>query len=98
MERPSSEVVHSQQALLERDGKTGAVSDAASVSRIFANHLTTVNALVASRPNMELLPVSYHELVESPEVASDHLEPFLKKKLNRAPMSKVPQKNLYRSR
>lgn len=98
MERPSREVVHSQQALLSRDGKTGAIGSGEDLSRIFANHLAEVSALMEQHPLMEVLPVSYHELLRNPLATAKRLETFLKKPLDLSAMAAIPDKSLHRSR
>lgn len=98
MERPSKEIIESQKIMLNREGKTGAFANDAELSRIFAGHLSTVNALPGIRPKMEILSVRYHDLLRNPQRTAEEIADFLGRTLDQEAMAKVPDRSLHRSR
>lgn len=75
MERPMAEVLASQQAMLQRDGKPGA--DPAILRRAFTTQLAEVTAWLKAQPHLRLLTVSYHRLLTEPSAVAEELCAFL---------------------
>lgn len=103
MQRRLPEVLASQRRMLERRGEpTDTVPDA-TMSALFEKHLRTIEAWLAGQPNISVLYVPYHELVERPAGQLDRIVPFLGLDLDgldldRAAMLDAVDPRLYRNR
>lgn len=98
MQRPPSELIASQHALLARDGKTSPAGSDAALARGFADLLARVNQLLRQRPHWELLPISFHDAVHRPEETARAVAAFLKLPLDVYAMARAADPALYRTR
>jgi hypothetical protein len=98
MQRDLSEVVRSQQAMLERLGKPVQASDADSLAEEYASHLSAVRAWLAVRPSTTFLDVPYSGLVCEPSEHVPRIAAFLGGALDTAAMVGVVDLTLYRER
>jgi hypothetical protein len=64
----------------------------------FAHHIERVEAWIASQPNVEVLYVSYNDLMQSPERHCAEVVRFLGLPLDPARMASVASGALYRQR
>ena len=77
MRRKLEEVLASQRQMLIRRGKpTDATSDA-KMAEFFTSHLQRVESWLAEQPNVDVLYVSYNELMEDPEAHCARVAQFL---------------------
>ncbi len=97
MEREISEILASQQKMLQRRGETSAHSDAEMESQ-FHEHLRAVKYWAARKPNMRILFVKYNEMVNAPENLCKSIANFLEIPLDLRAMQAVPSQSLYRNR
>ena len=98
MRRKIEEVLASQRQMLVRRGKPAdAVSDA-KMAESFAKHVRQVEAWIAAHPNVEVLYVSYNEMVENPAPHAAAIAAFLDGGLDTAKMTSVVEGELYRQR
>jgi LPS sulfotransferase NodH len=98
MRRKIDEVLASQRQMLVRRGKpTETVSDA-KMAESFAKHVAQVEAWIAAHPNVDVLYVSYNDLVEDPAPHTVAIAAFLGGDLDTAAMQSVVAGELYRQR
>lgn len=98
MERDPNEVITSQRTMLERDGKSGATTEDEAVARVFATQLGGVNQLSTTRDKVEILPISYTDAVNDPQVVAKRVADFLGNEMDTAKMAAVADKSLYRTK
>jgi LPS sulfotransferase NodH len=98
MRRNIDEVLASQRQMLARRGKpTDAVSDQ-KMAESFAKHVGQVEAWIAAQPNVEVLYVSYNDMVEDPAPHAARIVAFLGGPLDTEKMTSVVTGDLYRQR
>jgi hypothetical protein len=98
MRRKLEEVLASQRQMLIRRGKpTDATSDE-KMAAFFTNHLRRVEEWLAAQPNVDVLYVSYNELLQAPEAHCAEVARFLGLPLDPARMAQVVSGSLYRQR
>jgi len=98
MERRMEEILDSQRQMLIRRGEpSDAVSDEAMAS-IFSKHLQLVKAWIREQPNLNVLYVSYNEIVERPIEQVRRIKQFLDGSLNTDRMVNVVDPSLHRQR
>ncbi len=96
MERPLEEVVASQHAMLQRDGKTGA--DPELLRRTFASQLAQLDTWLATQPDIEVLRIPYHRVLREPQAVAEELQRFLSTSLDTAAMTAAVDPTLHRQR
>jgi len=96
MKRPIEEVLASQKAMLQRDGKTSA--DAAVLRRAFESQLAQLESWLAGQAHCKVLPVEYHRALFEPAAVADELRRFLELDLDVAAMVQAVDPKLYRQR
>src|SRR4029450_6418134 len=77
MRRKLGEVLASQRQMLIRRGKPTDTTSDAKMSELFTTHLHRVEEWLAQQPNIEVLYVSYNELMQAPEVHCAEVARFL---------------------
>ena len=75
MRRPLDEVLSSQRAMLQRDGKAGA--DPALLKKAYENQLAQIDTWLAAQACVSVLPVHYHHVVQAPWSVAEALDAFL---------------------
>lgn len=96
MQRPIAEVLASQRAMLEKQGKKSANDDA--LSRIFQSQLSQLHQWLPSQSCFLTLPVDYHQVIREPFASAEKIDEFLGLHLNVSEMSKIADPALYRER
>lgn len=96
MQRPIDEVLASQQAMLQRDGKQA--GDPAVLRKAFENQLTQLDSWLAAQPGLTVLRVYYHQVVREPMLAAEALCRFLELDLDRDAMARAVDPALHRQR
>ncbi len=99
MFRPIGEIAASQQKMIERLGTDGAQLEQEELRRGLSVHRNTVLDWLSTAKNMDVLKISYGELMENPDAASTEIQSFLGELLS-APeqMTSVIDQSLYRNR
>jgi hypothetical protein len=96
MERDLDEMLISQEKMLARLNKPSA--SRAAIERAFREHLRKVRGWLAGQANIEVLSVSYNNLVERPEEEAERVSAFLGGNADKESMSKTVDPLLYRNR
>jgi hypothetical protein len=96
MERDLDEMLISQEKMLARLNKPSAPR--AAIERAFREHLRKVRGWLAGQANIEVLSVSYNNLVERPEEEAERVSAFLGGNADKENMSKTVDPLLYRNR
>ena len=96
MQRPIDEVLASQRAMLQRDGKAGA--DAAVLKKAFESQLAQLDTWLAAQANLALMRVQYHQAMRKPQAVAEALNAFLGLSLDTAAMVRAVDPTLHRQR
>jgi hypothetical protein len=96
MERDLEEVLVSQEKMLQRLGRSAAPR--AEMKRSYELHLQRLHEWLSHQPNIEVLRVSYNDLIEQPERQTNRVGAFLGGHANAAGMVRTVDRSLYRNR
>jgi sulfotransferase family protein len=96
MERDVDETVRSQEKMLERLGKKAAPSD--QIKGAFAIHLNSLKDWLRKQKNIEVLYISYNDLLAQPQEQAERVNGFLGSKANANEMVRAVDPALYRNR
>jgi hypothetical protein len=96
LERDLDEVLVSQEKMLERLGRTAAPREAMKQS--FLAHLERLHDWLRRRPNVEVLRVAYHDLLERPVEEAQRVSGFLGGAADVERMAGAVDPSLYRNR
>lgn len=96
MQRPMTEVLASQRAMLQREGKAGA--DPAILQKAFEGQLVQLDAWLAAQANVDVLRVPYHQVVSEPLAVAEAANGFLGLALDTAAMARAVDPALHRQR
>ena len=98
MKRNMHEMLTSQRIMLERRGSDkGRVNDG-EMGRLYDKHLTQIKRWLETQDNMDVLYVSYNDIIESPRENTEIVNQFLGNRLDVERMVKIVDKSLYRNR
>lgn len=98
MKRKLEEVLVSQAKMLRRLGKPYRPEDDRKLLEVFRKHLRELERWVARQKNMDVIYVSYNEIIEEPRVNAERINRFLGGGLDIDKMVSVVDKQLYRER
>ncbi|HWP66221.1 MAG TPA: sulfotransferase [Candidatus Limnocylindria bacterium] len=98
MRRKLEEVLASQRQMLIRRGKPTDTTSDEKMAAYFTHHLERVERWLADQPNMDVLYVSYNELMQDPETHCAAVARFLDLPLDARRMAQVASGRLYRQR
>jgi hypothetical protein len=96
MQRDLKEVVLSQNKMLLQTGKPLGALKENELAEYFKNHLTRVLRWLQQQNNIDLLDVSYSDLLEKPEHWAELIVKFLNKKLDVTKMIGQVEPSLHR--
>lgn len=96
MQRPIGEVLESQIAMLQRDGKVGA--DPELLRNIFESQLAQLDAWLPTQASIEVIRVPYHRVIREPRAVAGDLKDFLGLDLDTSAMEVAVDPALYRQR
>jgi hypothetical protein len=97
MQRKISEILASQKQMLQRRGEL-TDGDDRKMAENFQEHLKRVRVWLANQPNMEVLYVSYNDLMADPAPAIKSVAEFLNLEERLETMLAVPDQSLYRQK
>ncbi|GAB4535362.1 MAG: hypothetical protein Kow0063_19600 [Anaerolineae bacterium] len=98
MRRKMEEILASQRQMLMRRGEpTDKISDE-ELAELFQRHLAQVQAWIDGQPNVDVLYVSYNEILENPRQQAERVNRFLGGGLDVEQMAGIVDKKLYRQR
>jgi hypothetical protein len=95
--REMSEVLASQNKMLERRGETTTLGDE-QMAELFETDLWRAGYLLKRAPQFEVLELDYRDVLDKPKAAAERINAFLDRKLDVDAMSGVVDKQLYRNR
>ena len=98
MRRPVEQVVASQRTMLARQGRASASLPDAQLGKMFLDQMERVERLLATKPNFQVCPVQYPDLVADPAAEVARLNAFLGGSLDEAAMTRAVDPALYRER
>lgn len=98
MKRRIGEVLASQRAMLQRQGKSGAALSEEQLAKIFLNQMERVENWLKEQPHFLFLPVDYNQLVTNPAPQTETINRFLGGKLDSEKMIQTVGTKLYRQR
>jgi hypothetical protein len=97
MRRDLTEVLASQEIMLQRNGKS-VPGDGTDLGRIFDKHLGEITSWLAQQDNMQVLYVNYNEVMAQPRTSAEAVSHFLGNRLDVSKMVAVVDHTLYRNR
>ncbi|MFO7992082.1 MAG: sulfotransferase [Thermoplasmata archaeon] len=98
MKRNLKEVIESQKKMLKRRGEDpDGVSDE-ELRNMFIKYLKVLEREIDDHPDMDVIYVSYNDMIETPELEVDRINDFLSGGLDTDEMLSTIDKNLYRNR
>jgi hypothetical protein len=97
MEREIKEILASQRKMLDHRNEELKTTDI-EIEQQFHRHLSALKPWLARRPNMEVLYVSYNDLMVEPQHVCRQLIEFTGMPLDLSRMLSVPSRDLYRNR
>ena len=98
MRRHLTEVVSSQDVMLNRRGRQSGALSKEKLVGLFEQQLTEFDAWVSRHPNFKVLYVSYNDTLENPAATVQAVNTFLGGRLDTVAMSRVVEPDLYRQR
>jgi hypothetical protein len=99
MERPLPEILASQRAMLVRRQTSDLDhNDDGEMTLVLGHHLEETRHWLTTQPNMQTLPVPYHQLVDDAPRLIEGIGHFLHLPLDTARMTTVIEPALYRNR
>lgn len=96
--RKLEEVLASQKQMLIRRGEPADTISDEKMAELFRKHLSQVEAWMDEQPNVEVLYVSYNEVLEHPQEQAQRINQFLGSTLDVERMASVVDKSLHRQR
>jgi len=96
MKRPMDQILASQRAMLEREGKKSA--DEAMLRKVFQQQLVDTESFLASHEQFSHLPVDYHDVVNHPRESAEKIQTFLDREMDLEAMTRAVDPALYRQR
>ena len=97
MHREMAEILASQRQMLVRRGEP-AGDDDDKMADLFERHLREVEAWIAQQPNIQVLHISYNDILRHPGEQAKVLNQFLGNRLNTHAMVQVVDQALHRQR
>ncbi len=98
MRRALDEVLASQRKMLERRGELDEDATDEELKELFLKHIEHVRAWSGPRDHIELLEVSYNDLIDDPEAGVEEIDRFLGGGLDTQAMAEIIDPDLYRNR
>jgi hypothetical protein len=98
LHREMGEILASQREMLIRRNANATAEDDATLTVLFQKHLQEITAFLAARPDMEVLYVSYNEILASPLKSVHEVDTFLNRPLNHDAMVQVIDRRLHRQK
>ena len=96
MERDMDEMIRSQEKMLARLNRPSAPAD--QIRRAFTSHLERLRDWITRQPNIEVLDVSYNDLMKRPAEQAARVAAFLGGEVDVEEMAGTVDSSLYRNR
>lgn len=98
MERDLVEIIASQRAMLQQQGRPAANLPDARLAELFDNQLAQVRQWLSQHPDFWVLQLQHRDVIESPLAAADRIVAFLGGGLDPKRMAAAVEPGLYRQR
>jgi hypothetical protein len=98
MQRDMDEILASQRRMLVRRGEDTERTDDKEMARLFARHLSQIESWLASQPHMDVLYVSYGDVLAAPVAQAARVNAFLGGGLDEGQMARAVDPELYRQK
>lgn len=98
MQRDLIEVIASQRAMLQQQGRPAAALADARLAEVFARQLGDVRQWLSRNPNFRVLHLEHRDVIEMPLPAAQQIATFLGGNLDPKRMAVAVESNLYRQR
>ena len=98
MQRDLIEIIASQRAMLEQQGRPAANLPDSKLAEIFGNQLSQVRQWLSQNPNFRVLHLQHRDVIEMPLNAAQQIATFLGGGLDPERMAEAVEPNLYRQR
>lgn len=98
MERNLEEIIESQRKMLIRQGKDPDKVSREELRDMFTKYRSILKNEISSNPDMEVIYVSYNDIMSHPEVSVESIIAFHNGELDKEKMVKVIDEDLYRNR
>jgi hypothetical protein len=98
MRRDIAEILASQRKMLVHRGETGDRVEDATMARLFERHLKKVTAWIDTRADVDVLYVSYNDVLANPLEHARSVNRFLGGSLDVESMASIVDPTLYRNR
>ncbi len=98
MERNLDEIIESQTKMLKRQGKDPDDISKEELKKTFKEYRKILKQQIASHPGMEVIYVSYNDIMSHPEPVVESISAFFDDELNTTEMLSVIDEDLYRNR
>ena len=98
MRRDLSEVLASQQKMLERRSEQPSEISDEEMAALFSSHLEKIYKQLAERSNCDVLYIDHREALNYPDKVATRINTFLNSRLNVTAMTKIVDRQLYRNR
>jgi len=98
MARNISEIITSQNRMLEREGKKSDTNNPETLATIYVKHLNDIDAWMSLQENITCLRMNYNNIIEDPVGNSNHIADFINYDLDAGKMAREIDPSLYRQR
>jgi hypothetical protein len=98
MRRQIDEILRSQKQMLVRRGEPTEKVDDVEMSELFSKHVNHITSWIAKQPNMQVIYVSYNDVLQHPVDHANRINQFLGGALDVGEMVNVIDPDLYRQR
>lgn len=98
MQRDLSEIIASQRAMLQQQGRPAANLPDSKLAEIFGNQLSQVRHWLSQYPNFQVLHLQHRDVIEMPLAAAQQIAAFLGGGLDPKRMAAAVEPGLYRHR
>ncbi len=98
MLRNISEVLASQNKMLERRGQATPSASDQQMAALFTNEINECRQWLLNHPNFSVLYVSYHDMIRDPQAEANRINEFLGGELEVSAVANSVDPSLYRNR
>ena len=98
IKRNMREVLASQKKMLKRRERDKDGVDNEEMGRLFKKHLNQIERWLETQENIDVVYISYNDVIEKPQENAEMVNQFLGSRLNINSMLKAIDKSLYRNR
>jgi hypothetical protein len=98
MRRQIDEILRSQKQMLVRRGEPTDKVDDIEMAELFSKHLNHITSWIAEQPNIQVIYISYNDVLENPVDHAKRIDHFFSGALDVEAMVNVIDPDLYRQR